>query len=143
SLQQAPIYPGCAGHVAVGDRFACVSYAGWDVVDCWGERPPGIPERVFIAGPVDEVAVGDGFVCARTTGGLVRCWGSDAAGGLGVAGDGSAQGEVEPDWPGEPPVVVGIAAGVRHVATADGDAPRVLAWGDDAAGQVCGCSDGL
>lgn len=137
----APDLVGCPADVAVGDGFACVAWSGFDVVDCWGELPASIPARVFIAGPAEDVAVGAGFVCARTVSGLVRCWGSDATGGLGVAGDGSTRGPVEPAWPADAEGVTprGIAAGVGHVATIDDDAPRVLAWGRNDDAQVCSC----
>jgi len=138
----APDVVGCPADVAVGDGFACVAWSGFDVVDCWGELPASIPARVFVAGPVEDVGVGAGFVCARTVSGLVRCWGDDAEGGLGVAGDGSGRGGVEPAWPAEagPITPLTIGVGVGHVATIDGDAPRVLAWGRNVEAQVCSCA---
>jgi len=86
-----------------------------------------------------DVAVGDAFMCVRTAAGIVRCWGDNARGALGVE-DSARSGGVEPEWPGAPPEPVAIAAGRDHVAivTTDG---AVLAWGANDASQICDCED--
>jgi alpha-tubulin suppressor-like RCC1 family protein len=85
--------------VAVGAVHACALGSGGSVV-CWGDNPHGqlgdgnnarSDQPVAVVdldgrplGAAVEVAVGDGYSCARTLGGAVLCWG-DAA----MLGDGS------------------------------------------------------
>lgn len=139
---QAPRVFTCPVSLDVGDGFACLAYAAFDVVDCWGDLPPGIPAQVFLAGPVEEVAVGRASVCARTTTGLVRCWGDDAEGALGVEGDGTTEVPTIPSWAGDDEArPAAIAVGTDHaVARVDDAGERgVLAWGRNVEGQVCAC----
>ncbi len=137
---EAPTFPGCVADVDVGPGFACAAYTGLDVVDCWGELPRGIQPRLFLPAPGADIAVGDAYVCVRTLGSLVRCWGDNADGALGVQGIGGSEAPIEPTWPGPAPQALVVTAGSRHVALLEGGG-AILAWGANDASQVCDCGD--
>lgn len=134
----APAFPGCVADIDVGPGFACVTYTSFDIVDCWGELPRDISPRMFLPAPGVDVAVGEGSLCVNTAIGLVRCWGDNTRGTLGIEGVDSSAGGVEPAWPEPAPEVVAIAAGAVHVATVTTDG-AVLAWGANDASQICDC----
>ena len=131
--------------LAAGDTHTCVLTANGDV-KCWGENGWGqlgngtwtTSERrpVDVAGlGAGVTAITAGFVhtCAITSGGGVKCWGSNDFGQL---GDGTTN-------PSPTPVanatlttgVTAIAAGYNHTCavTAGGG---VQCWGDNYAGQL-------
>jgi hypothetical protein len=107
---------------------------------CWGERFSGRGEAVAIdapvtvAGlpPVDAVAVGGGFACARTPTGEVWCWGDASEGRLGGAASAAWS---EPRRVEALPPVVQVAAGEAH-ACARTDAGELWCWGRNARGQL-------
>lgn len=135
-----PAFPGCPADVDVGRGFACVAYTGFDVIDCWGDLPRGISPRVFLPAPGADVAIGGHTVCVQTRAGLVRCWGDNATGSIGVPGVVVTSSPIEPAWPDAAPEVVAIAAGLGHMA-ARADDGAVFAWGANDASQVCDCAD--
>ena len=84
-----------AAQVCLGKEHGCVRLAGGTVM-CWGVGDRGQLGRGRTAknetlGPapvpglagVEQVVASDYATCARTTGGLVRCWGSNQDGELG------------------------------------------------------------
>jgi len=72
--------------VAVGKACAIVDGEVW----CWGANVAP-PEEVALVNDAaaEEIGMGDGFACARTTGGEVHCWGD---GDNGVLGEGTESG---------------------------------------------------
>ncbi|MCE9673977.1 Ig-like domain-containing protein [Myxococcus stipitatus] len=148
--------------LGLGGRFTCALLESGSV-KCWGLNEYGQlglgdtvnrgdgPGEMDDALPVVDLgtgrtaralAVGLEHTCAILDNGLVKCWGRNAGGGLGL-------GDVEPrgDNPGEmgdalPPVNLGtgrtakaLAVGGRHTcALLDDDS--VKCWGDNAWGQL-------
>jgi alpha-tubulin suppressor-like RCC1 family protein len=146
--------------IAAGGAHTCVLLEGGNV-KCWGENQDGqlgvgdridrgvAPEQMgdalpFVdlgsARPVIALAAGGRHTCALTDDGLVKCWGANDAGQLGV-GDTENRGD-EPNELGvelarvelgnEP--AIAIDAGDEHTCTvlADGG---VQCWGSDDLGQ--------
>ena len=88
---------GCT-QVSVGDNMAC-AVCGGDV-SCWGDHrhgavgagpitatPIAVPRKVDLdlgEDRFEQVAVGQGFACARTEEGRLFCWGSSIHGALGT-----------------------------------------------------------
>jgi alpha-tubulin suppressor-like RCC1 family protein len=118
-----------AVELGVGLDFACARSRD-RAVRCWGQLPwrdgrAAGTER--IAGVVaDELAVGGGFVCART-GGEVGCWGN---GQVGQLGNGWAAVHAEPiEVPGITDAIdVEVALGRTCVRRRDGS---VWCWGSE------------
>lgn len=89
--------PGLSGvkSVGVGDGFACVLTTGGGV-KCWGnnisgqlgngtEDPSATPVDVIgLTSGVAQIAVGDLFACALLNTGVVKCWGNNTNGQLGI-----------------------------------------------------------
>lgn len=89
-----------ATHVAAGATHSCVRHAT-GAVSCWGEGPLGelgadvaggtSATPVSVVGITDaiDIEVGVGFSCALRSGGQVSCWGTNAAGQLGIGTTGT------------------------------------------------------
>jgi alpha-tubulin suppressor-like RCC1 family protein len=120
---------------------ACAVVGG--AAKCWGKNNYGklgdgtmddsaVPVQVSgLTGGVQSVAVGDDATCALTTGGAVKCWGSNAQGQL---GDGTGNSSPTPVQ------VSGLSSGVksivlgRYFGCALTSAGGVTCWGTNAAG---------
>jgi alpha-tubulin suppressor-like RCC1 family protein len=80
----------------------------------------------------EELALGDGFGCGRTSAGEVRCWGAGDRGQLGVG----------PAEPAAAPIAVPGVSGATALVVGDRHAcvilrdRRLLCWGDNTAGQA-------
>ncbi len=140
--------------VAAGNYHTCaVTTTGG--VKCWGANVTGqlgdgttvdrsAPVNVSgLATGISDVAVGGilitttftpvGHTCAVTTGGSLKCWGSNANGQL---GDGTTMDRAAPwDVPGMTAGVTSVAAGVDHTCAAT-TSGRVKCWGDNVLGQL-------
>ncbi len=83
-------------HIAAGGGHACLVIQG--SVSCWGSNGAGqlgvaandagvfweVSPAAYVAGPnVVEIALGDGYSCARRNDGTVLCWGAGDSGQLG------------------------------------------------------------
>jgi alpha-tubulin suppressor-like RCC1 family protein len=129
--------------IGTGDQFSC-ALAGSGRVSCWGANSadecgigsgdPVIRAPVEVRGlPQDIVAIalGGSHACALSSGGAVRCWGSNEFGQLGAsAGKAGALREAV-----DLPRITGIAAGQNHscALTAAGS---VKCWGSNSFGQL-------
>jgi alpha-tubulin suppressor-like RCC1 family protein len=133
--------------IDAGVQFTCALTTGGGV-KCWGQNGSGqtgsgaafgtiVTKPANVAGlgsGVSRIAVGAAHACALTTGGAVRCWGSDSRGALGN-GDPLASSNV-------PVQVSGLSAGVVSVTTgyvhscALLSSGEVRCWGYNAYGQV-------
>ena len=130
--------------VAAGKTHTCaVTAAG--AAKCWGSNLNGqlgdgtqadrlSPVTVSgLSSGVLAITVGEGFSCALTTGGGVKCWGFNGDGALG--NNGFQPSLVPVDVIGLPAGVAAISAGDTHVcALLVGGALRC--WGRNDAGQV-------
>lgn len=150
-LRRTPVdVLGLSGGVAAigaGRAHACaVTSAGG--MKCWGANQFGelgdgtvslqhlTPVDVAgLDGRVRSIAVGGGQTCALLWTGVVKCWGSNVSGELGVGAYDSQAAPVE--VPGVSGGTTALAAGWRHTCAllADG---RVRCWGDNSGGQVGG-----
>ncbi len=126
--------------LSVHGTRGCVAVANGRVL-CWGEPFAGQREAtatnnelLAVAGlpPVDAVAVGAGFACARTPAGELWCWGDATEGRLG---------DTTEDTTREPRRIVGlpaaaqVAGGAAHVCarTTTGE---LWCWGRNSQGQL-------
>ena len=130
--------------IAAGESHTCAVTAGGGV-KCWGSNRYGqlgdgtmshrlTPADVVALGStVAAVAAGEYHTCALTTGGGVKCWGSNGSGQL---GDGTTTRRSAPvDVVGLGIGVAAIAAGTYHTCalTAGGG---VKCWGSNSYGQL-------
>jgi alpha-tubulin suppressor-like RCC1 family protein len=98
----------------------------------------GTPQEVLGFTDFDEVAVGDGHVCAhRSLTSEVLCWGDNAEGAVGVGAAGTIFTPTAVTFPGVTPRPR-LALGNNHsCAITDGsDTGAVFCWGDNTAGQL-------
>ncbi len=132
--------------VAIGNSFACAIKAG-DLY-CWGSNHRGqlgtntmdapevvnaLPALTISSKDVTQVAANGRTACAIKAGGALLCWGDNSQGQAGV---GAATTELLAPTP-----VVGMNAGVTHVAVAELSACAVKGgivscWGSDTYGQL-------
>lgn len=130
--------------LALGLDHSCALTAGGGVW-CWGANSEGqlgddsllgrhAPMQVSgLATGVEAIAAGDGFTCALTDAGGVKCWGR---GGLGLLGDDTNERRTTPvDVVGLTSGVAAIAARYLHACalTLNGG---VQCWGNNAAGEL-------
>lgn len=113
-------------------------------VRCWGYNfygqvgdgtttsPVGAPITVGSIANALRTSGGGNHTCARLTGDLARCWGSNANGQI---GDGSAVNRPTPTAPDSLTGVVEIAAGQNHTCARLTDA-TLRCWGNNANGQL-------
>lgn len=153
---------GCTGaacdpviSLALASRRACVVRQSGSVW-CWGEDTAGEtsglpsgaeecrgtrcrtrPTRIALVDGAlaQEVVVGDGFACARTSTGRVQCWGADPNGELGRPEAGPAPGWVRNASGTYLEGVRSIAAGRNHVlALLSGG--ELVGWGSNGSGEL-------
>jgi alpha-tubulin suppressor-like RCC1 family protein len=137
-----PLTP--TGEVSAGSYHTCA--LSWvNGVRCWGQNLYGqlgdgtsvdraVPRDVVgLATGVTAVAAGGGHSCALTSGGGVKCWGSNAYGQL---GDGTTTSRMTPvDVSGLVSGVVAISAGGAHTcALLSGG--TIKCWGRNLEGQL-------
>lgn len=134
--------------LSAGEFHACAVLASGEV-RCWGSNSRGQlaesphqaswrsrPVPVLgLAGPAIDVAAGYEHSCAVVQGGIVQCWGSNAAKQLGPGLTSSWDHSVVPVTVpvGEP--AVAVSAGVTHscALTASG---RAVCWGGSESGET-------
>ena len=130
--------------IAVGGEHACALTRGGGV-KCWGGNGAGqlgdnsttprlTPVDVIgLTSGVAAISAGDAYTCALTTGGGVKCWGSNGASQL---GDNSTTNRLTPvNVLGLTSGATAIAAGGGHIcALTTGGA--VKCWGGNSAGQI-------
>lgn len=136
--------PGLSGvkSVGVGDGFACVLTTGGGV-KCWGNNISGQlgnGTTTHSATPVDvtgltagvaQIAVGDLFACALLDTGLVKCWGNNTNGQLGI---GSLENQPVPVQVVGLSGVSAIDLGSRHACAISSGA--VYCWGSSEFFQI-------
>jgi len=132
--------------ISSGFRFSCALTSGGGV-KCWGNNFYGqlgdgttgfgsnVPvDVVGLGSGVTGITVGGSTACALTSGGGVKCWGSN--GGYGQLGDGTF---VDSSVPVD---VTGLSSGVTAIATGSCfscvlmDTGAVKCWGDGMYGQL-------
>jgi alpha-tubulin suppressor-like RCC1 family protein len=125
-------------HACVLHRDATVSCWGFGSRGQLGDGKHGAnhhllePTKVAGLDKVAQVAVGDGFSCARLTDGTVRCWGDNVWGQLGL---GDKRRRLEPTAvPGLENVRM-VAAGTGHVCALGKD-DALWCWGKNLDGQL-------
>lgn len=129
--------------VAAGFDHTCVLRADGGV-KCWGSNAAGqlgngTPKQTFVPGAVDVVGLvsgvtaisaGNFYACALTSGGGVKCWGSNSAGQLGGN-------EREGGAPGDVVGLSGVAAvDVHGSSCALTNGGGVKCWGANNSGQL-------
>lgn len=135
-----------AGRFAASATHACAINES-NQLYCWGSNADGqlgvapgtaaqsaepLLVRLAAAAPaVVEVAVGEGFTCARTSGNLLYCFGRNTESQLGVTGPSTHT----PVRPSTATTIVGLAAGAGHACFRD-TANDVYCWGRNASGQA-------
>ena len=129
--------------MSVGANHACGLTAGGGV-RCWGGNftgqlgdGTGISSSVPVAvsglnSGVAAISAGYYFVCAVTTAGAAKCWGSDNTSQLGVGGIGAAN---------SPVAVTGIASGATAIGAGDAHGCALVnggvkCWGYNYAGAL-------
>ncbi len=129
--------------VQTGMEHSCVLMQDGSI-RCWGSNDYGqlgdgstylstTPVIVKnLGGQARAVRVGDDFSCALLTDGVVRCWGRNNHGQLGL---GSTQDRLLPATVSLPAAAKAIGAGGQHACAVltDGD---VYCWGENASGQI-------
>ena len=134
--------------ISAGTEHTCALIAGGGAM-CWGRNNRGqlgdgsttdrfnaVAVTGMASGAASIVAAGSetqGFTCALTGGGAVRCWGANASGQL---GDGGTAGRPNPqDVSGFSSGALGVAAGGLH-ACALTAAAGVKCWGSNSWGHL-------
>lgn len=148
NTQHAPVNVSglASGVVAISaGRFHTCAVTSGGGAKCWGANENGelgdgtqserhVPVDVSgLASGVASIAAGQGHTCARTSGGGVKCWGSNSWGQL---GDGSGSDRLTPvDVSGLASGATSIGVGSDH-SCAVASAGRVLCWGSNQYGQL-------
>ncbi len=134
--------------ISVGYRAAC-GITSAHLLKCWGQNDKGemadgttvntryVPVATDAATAYAKVAVGQGNVCAITTGGVLKCWGAGTVDSIrsGMVGDGTAIQRLAP---------VEIDSGTLYAEVARGDyhacgittAGVLKCWGANYGGQL-------
>nr|MBK7064509.1 protein kinase [Deltaproteobacteria bacterium] len=130
--------------VVAGEQHTCaLDRAG--SVWCWGQQEHGqlgngrrarepVTRPALVPGvtEVAALAAGEGHTCALRRDGSVMCWGSNAQGAVGVAGEGS---QASPVVIGGAGPAVRIAAGYHHTCVVRRDRSLVC-WGENTTCQL-------
>ena len=139
--------------VSAGNGHAC-AVVRFGIVNCWGRGDNGqlgnaatndssSPLQVqdfdgtSMARQAQQVVASDAFSCALTVSGVVRCWGKNDEGELGVATSSVASSPV-PVTVAVPGLsrVTQITAGDHHVCVVGDPGAQVACWGSNTAGQL-------
>jgi alpha-tubulin suppressor-like RCC1 family protein len=93
-----------------------------------------VPETIDVGGAVKQVSAGGSFTCALLESGVVKCWGRNDRGqlGLGYTGDDLLTPHEVVGIEGE---VVDLSAGGSHTCAVISDG-SMMCWGDGAGGQL-------
>ena len=131
--------------IAVGSFHRCAIMAGSGALKCWGANGSGAvgdgtttdravaTDVAGLSSGMIGVAAGDGFSCALTNAGGVKCWGRNTYGQL---GDGSTAMRTTPVD------VAGLSSGASAVSAGGDHACAVVAggalkcWGRNVSGQL-------
>jgi|GEM_PF-720547 len=138
--------PGLADvvQVAAGSQHTCaLDRAGF--VWCWGQQEQGqvgnghrarepVTHPTLVSGVADAAAIaaGESHTCALKRDGSVMCWGTNAEGAVGVAGEGTVASPVVVAGAGP---AVRIAAGYHHTCVVRRDRSLVC-WGENTTCQL-------
>lgn len=137
---------GGAVSLAAGDRHTC-ALLGDGAVACWGANTSG---QLGVAGPPEARAtpvavaglasvvrldVGDDHGCAVASDGVMRCWGSNDRGQLGVPPSVMPRTATPVTVPGLGPVAQ-VATGSSHTCALMAARGEVLCWGANGSGQL-------
>lgn len=131
--------------VAAGSGFSIAVRANGNLAS-WGDQELGVlgngvntasstrvPQAVLVAATVRQVAAGAFHTLALRADGTVLSWGANGSGRLGNGSDGG--GFATPDLVTGAVGVIAVAAGRAHSLALRADG-AVLAWGDNAVGQL-------
>lgn len=102
------------------------------------ETPTQAPADVELGGVALELAVGDGFACGLLEGAVVRCWGANDVGQLGLGHTATIGDDETPAESGVVPldgITVGLVAGAHHACARQADG-TARCWGANDAGQL-------
>jgi alpha-tubulin suppressor-like RCC1 family protein/tRNA A-37 threonylcarbamoyl transferase component Bud32 len=130
--------------VAAGEQHTCALDRG-GFVWCWGQQEQGqignghrarepVARPTLVAGvsEVAAIAAGESHTCALRRDGSVMCWGANASGAIGVAGEGVQSTAVVVGGAGP---AVRIAAGYHHTCVVRRDRSLVC-WGENTTCQL-------
>lgn len=132
--------------ISAGGSHTCAVRSN-GAIDCWGRNYSGqlgtntttlsrspVAVKAF-ASEVAEISVGTTHVCVRTTGGSVKCLGSNSNGQLGVSSTALPVSAVPVEIAPLTSGIVAIAAGSYHSCALTGGG-AVKCWGQNVNGQL-------